>query len=172
MGKDNLVLVHSFPTNSVLLRGLTDYLADFFRVHFIDLPGFTRAVPPLKHVSLDGYCRFVEQRIQELAPDNYIAAGVSFGFMVVNGIRHGERCQGILGIVPYVGRCSLRISTMRRWYYRTLVQTICRFGLWDAVWNSRIMLRYFSRTRKYSQDVLATILDQIDPRTFFQTALL
>ncbi len=37
--KENLVLVNAFLTNSLVLRGLIDYLNNFFRVHFIDLPG-------------------------------------------------------------------------------------------------------------------------------------
>jgi hypothetical protein len=155
-----------------LLRGLTDYLDDFFRVHFINLPGFTKGVSPLKEISLEGYCGFVETRIEELALDDYIAAGVSFGFMVVNGIQHKESCQGILGILPYMGPSSLRQNGLKRRYYRMVVKAVCQFGVWDAMWRSRMVRRYFSRTKEYSPEVLSTILDQIDPRTFFETALL
>lgn len=42
MKKENLVLLHSFPTNSILLSGYIEYLSDYF----IDLPGFTKVVPP------------------------------------------------------------------------------------------------------------------------------
>jgi hypothetical protein len=164
--------VHSFPTNSVLLRGLTEYLDDFFQVHFIDLPGFTKDVSPLKEISLDGYCRFVETQIKELALDNYIAAGVSFGFMVVNGVQHNKSCRGILGIVPYMGPGSLRQNGLKRRYYRTVVKAVCWLGVWDAMWKSRMVRRYLSRTKRYRPEVLATILEQIDSRTFFETALL
>src|SRR5262245_1413182 len=36
MTKEKLILVHSFPTNSILLSGLTDYLSDYLEVYWID----------------------------------------------------------------------------------------------------------------------------------------
>lgn len=44
--RENLVLLHSFPTNSIIFTDLIRYLNNFFVVHFIDLPGFTRSTPP------------------------------------------------------------------------------------------------------------------------------
>src|SRR3989338_8142785 len=48
--KPHLVLVHSFPTNSNILSGLIEFLEQYFTVHFIDLPGFTKQIPPLKKI--------------------------------------------------------------------------------------------------------------------------
>src|SRR5262245_52978902 len=103
MEKENLVLVHSFPTKSILLRGLADYLNDSFETYCIDLPGFTRQVPPLPRISWDAFSRFTESRIRELSLDSYVAAGISFGFRVVNNMAVDEKCRGILGLVPFLG---------------------------------------------------------------------
>lgn len=78
MSKNNLVLVHSFPTNSTLLNGFTEFLEDFFNVYFIDLPGFNIDVSPMKDISFDNYSKFVENKIKQLQLDNYFLGGVSF----------------------------------------------------------------------------------------------
>ena len=65
-GKPHLVLVHSFYANSILLRGLGEFLSDEFHVHFIDLPGFAAHEPPIAEVSLDGFARHVEARVPAL----------------------------------------------------------------------------------------------------------
>jgi len=82
--KENLVLVNAFLTNSLVLRGLIDYLGKYFRVHFIDLPGFIRDIPPLSEISLENYASYVRRRIDELDLDSYLLGGISFGFAVVS----------------------------------------------------------------------------------------
>src|SRR6266496_3587000 len=108
MMKHNLVLVHSFPTNSILLRGLIEYLSDYFNVHFVDLPGFTKGTTPLPHITLSGYSAFLEEKINELGLETYLVAGISFGFAVVNKAKHSNKCLGILAIEPYIGTKSLQ----------------------------------------------------------------
>lgn len=170
MKKKHLVLVHSFPTNSILLGGLVEYLDEYFVTHCIDLPGFTRASPPLPEVTLEGYSRFVEAEIRRLNLDDYVAAGVSFGFAVVNGLPIDERCRGILGIVPFLGSRSLRMDVSRRLFWRTVVKLIRYSGLSNRVWNSFIVRRYFKQLRGYRDEVCSTIVEQMDARTFFETA--
>jgi len=52
---ENLILVNAFYTNSILLKGLIDYLKKYFNVYFIDLPGFAKDAPPLKEISINLY---------------------------------------------------------------------------------------------------------------------
>jgi hypothetical protein len=42
----------------------------------------------------------------------------------------------------------------------------------NRVWNSFIARQYFKRLRGYSKDVCSTIVEQVDARTFFETAAL
>lgn len=172
MKKDNLVLVHSFPTNSILLGGLVDYLNDHFVTHFIDLPGFTRSNPPLKQISIEGFSRFAAEHIGRLQLEDYIVGGISFGFMVVNNLPRDAKCKGILGIVPYLGPSSLHMRPAERWFWRTLVRTISRSGMSNLAWKTFMARQYFARIKGYRPEICATIIDQLDARTFFETAAL
>lgn len=101
------MLVHSFPTNSVLLHGLEEFFADFFTVHFIDLPGFHKNNPKHKgSVTLKKFSNYFDQQIAELDADEYIVGGISFGFLVFN----------FFNLKFYIFALGESIST----YYRSL----------------------------------------------------
>ena len=82
MQKPDLVIIHSFPSNTRLWRGFYELLGDFFTVHPIDLPGFTPEKKPLKTISLRAYATHVEQEIERLQLASYLLAGISFGFSI------------------------------------------------------------------------------------------
>lgn len=168
MSRKHLILVHSFPTNSILLRGLTDFLEDHFTVHFIDLPGFTRQVPPLARISMAGYAAFLEERIRELSLDEYLLGGVSFGFLVATRARLDGRCKAILAMEPFLGPQSLTMGRRQRMVFATVVRTVAALGLSAWVWRSGPFRRRL--LRRGPQDRVATVLREIDPRTFFTTA--
>jgi pimeloyl-ACP methyl ester carboxylesterase len=170
MKKENLVLIHSFPTNSVLLSGLIDYLSDYFNVYFIDLPGFTKAVPPLKRISYEGYYDYVEKKIDEFHLDDYLAGGISFGFAIINHLKHGKKCKGIIAIEPFIGLKSLKFSTSKRILYSFLIQTICTLRLYSLFWGSPLAAKYLPKLRGYPPETMMIMFEQIDGRTFFETA--
>jgi len=171
--KENLVLVHSFPTNSILLAGLVEYLNDFFKVHFIDLPGFKKEIDPLPHISLGNYSRFVEDRIQQFGLSSYVAGGASFGFLVVNNARHNRRtCKGIIGIMPFWGAKSLKMAPAKRVIYTALIEIVCLLRVWKPVWGSRLLREYLPKIRGYPPNTIDVMMDEIDGRTFFETARL
>jgi pimeloyl-ACP methyl ester carboxylesterase len=81
MKKPHLLLVHSFPTNSVLLYGLEEFLADYFTVHFIDLPGFHKDNPPFHDsITIQKFSNYLDKKILELDATEYIVGGVSWFF--------------------------------------------------------------------------------------------
>jgi pimeloyl-ACP methyl ester carboxylesterase len=167
--KYNLILVHSFPTNSILLKGLAEYLGQFFHVYMIDLPGFTRAVPPLSSITIQKYARFVENRVAELGLESYLVGGISFGFMVVNQARYADgRCLGILALEPFIGTDSLRMSAVKKFLYRTLINTVLLLKADKSLWHSPILRQFF--TQRFPEWTVNTVLDQIDSRTYFETA--
>jgi pimeloyl-ACP methyl ester carboxylesterase len=168
--KENLVLVHSFPTNSILLKGLIEYLNDHFNVHFIDLPGFTKQVPALPKISFEGYSRFVESKIEEFDLESYIVGGISFGFLIVNKAQHGQRCKAIIAMEPYIGPGSLRMGLFKKALSRIVIKVVCLFRLWSVVWESNVFRTYWPKLRHYPPGTIDVILDQVDARTFFETA--
>jgi pimeloyl-ACP methyl ester carboxylesterase len=170
MEKENLVLIHSFPTNSILLSGLIEYLNDYFNVYFIDLPGFTKAVPPLPRIDFEGYYNYTENKIREFNLNSYVAGGISFGFWVINHIHHDSRCKGIVAIEPYLGPKSLKMGLLKGALYTLFIKSVCAFNLSSPVWHSQVMKTYLPRIRHYPPGAFDVMLDQIDARTFFETA--
>ena len=172
MPKENLVIVHSFPTNSILLRGLIDYLDDYLEVYFVDLPGFTKAIPAIPEINLDGYAKFVEQKVAEFALDSYWLGGVSFGFFVVNHIRFDPKCRGIIALEPYIGSASLQIGFLKSAFYRLICKSVLALNLASFLWTNRLGQKYIARLGNYPPEAINILFDQIAAKTFFQTASL
>jgi pimeloyl-ACP methyl ester carboxylesterase len=168
--REHLILVHSFPTNSILLRGLTEFLGDIFIVHFIDLPGFTTNVPPLAEVSFENYARFVEQRIEALGLETYLLGGVSFGFLVVNMARVDHRCRAILAMEPFLNVRGLRATSLERFLLRSLTKTVVAVRASDFLWKSLWFRRFLGR--KGPKERMEIVFREVDARTFFETATL
>jgi pimeloyl-ACP methyl ester carboxylesterase len=168
--KENLVLVNAFLTNSLVLRGLIDYLGRFFRVHFIDLPGFIRDVPPLTEVSLESYAEYVRQRLADLDLDSYLLSGISFGFAVISQLPPDERCRGVVAITPFLSSRWLNLGPIKKSTYAFLVRLALVFDLPTKVWNHRFFHRAFHWYSDYPAGRIDTLLHQMEGRTFFETA--
>jgi len=171
-GKENLVLVHSFYANSLVLHGLGEFLADDFNVHFIDLPGFAPHEPPLAEVSLDGFAGHVEARIRRLGLDRFVIGGISFGFSVVSRVRLPPECRGILAIFPFLGARSLAMRRRKKIVYRAVVNAMGASGLGGPLWKSPLLERFAFWWSTYPPARVRLILDHMDGRTFFDTARL
>jgi len=168
----DLVLVHSFYANSILLRGLGEFLSDEFRVHFVDLPGFAAHEPPLAEVSLEGFARHVEGRIRGLGLSDYLIAGVSFGFTVVCRMDLPPGCRAILAVFPFLGARSLALPRRKKWLYQAVVNAAAATRIGGALWNTRLLERFAFWWSSYPGDRVRIILDHMDGRTFFATARL
>lgn len=164
-----LVLVHSFPTNSILLAGLAQFLERYFVVHFVDLPGFVRAVPPLPRPSLAGYARHVEQRIESLGLDRYLLGGISFGYLIVTLMTLDARCRAVLAMEPFLGTRSLYMGPWKRRLFALLTRAIVWLGLSNRLFRSQYWARRMRR-RGAPDSRIETVQREIDPRTFFATA--
>ncbi len=169
-GKENLVLVNAFLTNSLVLKGLTDYLAGFFSVHFIDLPGFIQNVPPLTEVSLENYADHVRNRINDLGLDSFILCGISFGFAVISHLPPDPRCRGVVAITPYLNARWLNLGLVKKSTYALLVRAALALDLSAKVWNHRLFHRVFHWYSDYPAERIDTLLAQMEGRTFFETA--
>jgi len=170
--KENLVLVNAFLTNSVVLRGLIDYLDKYFCVHFVDLPGFVPEIPPLSEVTLENYAAYVRRRIDDLELDSYLLGGISFGFAVISDLDPGERCKGIVAITPFINSRWLNLGLVKKSTYSFLVRLTLALDLPAKIWNHRLFHRVFHWYSEYPTDRIETLLSQMEGRTFFETARL
>ena len=169
--KPHLLLVHSFPTNSVLLHGLEEFLSDFFTVHFIDLPGFHKNIPPFAgEITLQKFSNYLDQKIAELNVEEYIVGGISFGFLVIDNAKLDQRCKAILAMEPYMNTGCLNISFWKRIVYIAIVallKLIHLVRLEKRIWRSNWFSKYLQKKSDYPKERVETIIDHIDPRTFF-----
>lgn len=168
-GKEHLVLVNAFYTNSVILQGLVDFLADSFTVHFIDLPGFAAGAPPLEDISLDGFAGYVRRRIDGLGLDRFILGGISFGFLVANRVPLNGDCLGLMGITPYLDRASLKLRPVKKQAYRLVTGFFAATGLSRRAWRTRALRRFAHAYSRYPAERVDLILDHMDGKTFFET---
>lgn len=73
--KQNLVLIHSFPTNSIILKGLNNFLSNYINVYFIDLPGFNNNYDKKFKISFENYANCVQLEIDKLKLNTYWVGG-------------------------------------------------------------------------------------------------
>ncbi|MEK7604250.1 MAG: hypothetical protein AAB442_00380 [Patescibacteria group bacterium] len=169
--KPHLILVHSFPTNSILLHGLEEFLADFFTVHFIDLPGFHQESPPFKGaITLRKFSQYLDEKITELNLKEYIVGGVSFGFLVINNAKLSTHCKAILAMEPFINTQCLNMTFWEKRRYTflaALMKVIHHLHLEKRVWNSQWFNTYLQEVSGYPRVRVDTIIQHVDPRTFF-----
>jgi len=169
--KPNLILVHSFPTNSILLKGLIEFLDDFFTVHFIDLPGFHKKSPPFKgHITIQRFSDYVDQKIKEWDFDEYIIGGASFGFLVVNNAKLNKKCRAVLAMEPYINIHCIHTSFWKQKQYSAItsfLKLIRTLHLEDKIWRSKMFSDFLQKEADYPKKRIDVIIRHIDPRTFF-----
>jgi len=168
--KHRLVIIHSFPTNSILLKGLYDFLSDFFEVHPIDLPGFRKDIKPLEKITLENYIHYVENEIEKLKLEDYWIGGISFGFTIANLVRNSNRCKGVIAITPYLGSKFLNIPLLIRFVYVALIYLLQILNLFYKVWHSSFVQK--SLLFIYNVEIgkkIKIIFEEVDARTFFET---
>ena len=168
-GRENLVLVNAFYTNSAILQGLIDFLSDTFNVYFIDLPGFAADVPPLEDISVESFAHYVRRRIDGFGLEHFVLGGISFGFLVANRVPVNGECRGIVGIAPYLDRKSLKLRPVKRHSYRLVTGLLSTTRLSRRVWKTRAVRRFAHYYSRYPSSRVDMILDHMDGRTFFET---
>lgn len=168
MTKHNLVIIHSFPTNSLILAGLHDFLSDTFNVYPIDLPGFIYDKEPFSKISFEMYRNYVEQEIDRLRLNSYILSGVSFGFAVANYCRVDDQCKGFLALEPYINKKYLRMDNKAIFFMKGLLSFISKTRAHDRVYNGKLFQRFlYGQTPSKHVDIMKK---NVDGFTFFETA--
>ena len=168
--RENLVLVNAFYTNSILLKGLINYLGRHFNLYFIDLPGFAKHSPPLEEISIPAYSDFVSGKIDAFNLDRYIIAGISFGFLIVNNIYLDGKCKGIVAIFPYIDKNSLKLRMGKKAFYNLMSDFFIRLRLSRSIWKNKMFQSAAYLYSSYPRDRVTVILEHMDGKTFFETA--
>ena len=165
--KPNLVLVHSFPTNSILLSGLIEFLEDYFNIYFIDLPGCISTNPPLKKISLKNFSKYLDKKIEEINLDQYIIGGISFGYWVVSHAKLNNKCRGILAVEPYINSRYVKVPLSYRIKYKILFWLLGFFELYRVLWKADSLMKYYRKIANYPLKRVETIMREFDAKTFY-----
>jgi pimeloyl-ACP methyl ester carboxylesterase len=168
--KENLVLVNAYLTNSLVLKGLIDYLSGYFNVYFVDLPGFIQDVPALTRISIENYADYVQKRLEQLKLKNYLLGGISFGFLVISHLPPDPKCKGFVAIAPFINSRWLKLGFLKTSVYSLLVGLTLTFRLSTKIWENRRFHRAFHWYSDYPADRINNLLSHMDGRTFFETA--
>lgn len=168
--KPNLVIVHSFPTNSILLKGFYDFLSDYFIVYPIDLPGFVKSEKPLEKISIKQYAQFVSDEIKKIGLDEYWVSGISFGFVIVNSLIPDQKRKGKIAIEPYLGAKNLKMPFWKKMVFVLFVQTLWAMNGFYRAWRNHFVQKYlFLGSSARFDERIRIMVEEIDARTFFLT---
>lgn len=172
MTKENLIIIPGFASNSRILKGLAQCLSEYFEVFLIALPGFSKNSPPLNRISLENYADFVESEIKKLSLSRYFLFGVSLGFCLSNLLKLDQKCLGIIGFGPYLGKRSLNQKIIKKTHFlRPLLNLTCLSKTYSFAWKNfyfRRLLYQFCPSDFWYQ----VIREDMDPRTFLETVKL
>jgi hypothetical protein len=58
----------------------------------------------------------------------------------------------------------------RKALYLFLVQFVCSLKLYSLFWGSQLLAKYLPKLRRYPPETMGIMFEQIDGRTFFETA--
>lgn len=168
MKKQLLVLLHSFPTNSIILKGLIEFLSDYFSVFFIDLPGFNNNKINEK-ATFELHVNYVEKEIKKLGVKNYWLGGISFGFLIANKI-NDDNCIGILAMEPFVNNSYLNFSKFKKVTFMVLINFSNFLNNFFSLLNNRI-IEYILIHNWLGKEKTKIILQTMESKTFFETAV-
>ena len=97
--------------------------------------------------------------------------GISFGFLIVNNVKIDKRCKFILAMEPFLGLRSLYMGIVKRTVLRSVAKIFASFGASRTIWHSKHFRARMLR-RGEPEKRVDTLLQEVDPRTYFQTACL
>lgn len=167
MEKENLILVNAYACNSIILKGLIDYLNNFFKVYYIDLPGFTKKERKIKKITINSYTKYLEDKINELNLKHYIIGGISFGFVIASNVNLDKKCKGVFAFEPYTNSKAIIFNKITIKFLITLIDLVSTFQYQNTIWKNKLFWKFFS-TLHYPEKIIPIVREEIDPETFFE----
>lgn len=168
MKKENLILVNAFACNSIILKGLIDYLNNFFKVYYIDLPGFTRKETKIQKITINSYTKYLEEKINELNLKHYIIGGISFGFVIASNANLDKKCKGFFAFEPYTNSKSIILNKITIKFLILLIEAVSTFQAQNTIWRNKLFWKFLSKIHYPPKKAIPIVREEIDPETFFE----
>lgn len=170
MKKQNFILIPSFSTNSVILKGLISRLSDYFKVYPIDYPGYRSNKSTLDSYSIQSITDKLENDIEKLYLNSYIVGGVSMGYLFANHIGNKDKqCKGKVAMFPLVSDKCININPLRRLVFKLGLKIIKQLSIYELIWNSSMFKSKFLN-EMFPKDIYKIIKNDIDHKSFFEMA--
>jgi pimeloyl-ACP methyl ester carboxylesterase len=168
--KPNFVMCLGVGGGKHTLQGLMDYLSEFFNVYTLELPGFGWDEKPFSNISIKSLSANIKRRLEQLNLENYILAGFSLGFRIVNELPLNKKCVGIVAVEPYTSSKCLNLSLIQKKWFFVQMDLVRKLKLDSLIWKSS----YFRNIliRMYRKPVANVILNECDPQTFFKVGMI
>jgi pimeloyl-ACP methyl ester carboxylesterase len=160
----DLIVLPSFPLNKAKLKGFTDFLGDYFTLHVIDYPGFSKQTEPLEKITKENLLYYLKKQIDALNLNSYILCGISMGFYLASHL-NDRKCKGILALEPATGSRLLRANR----FTRSFNSFILSLGGENLAWTHPLFRKSAERSLDCPKGRIDWTLKDIDPRSFFAT---
>jgi len=170
MTLENLIFVNGFAANQFILKNLLILFKEFYNVYLIDLPGFCNN-NKIKQVDLEGITSYVDKEIKKLNIKNYIIMGLSLGHLVISKSDAVKKAKGILAVYPYLNAENLNLSKLQININIAIVKIILKTSAYNVAWNSGFVKKLM-QLNKYNKRIINSIINNSDPKLFFETAYL
>jgi pimeloyl-ACP methyl ester carboxylesterase len=165
--KPKLILIGGFAINESLIKGFVEYLSQFFKIYYIDLPGHWKKAKTIKEVTLTNITKYVDRRIKKLKLKDYILSGISFGFLVASRTEAIKNAKGIAAIEPYIDYKKLRMNEFKAKVAASIINVICNTKNYKIAWDSKF-LKIVLLNAGYKDNIIKLMLEQTDPKSFFE----
>jgi pimeloyl-ACP methyl ester carboxylesterase len=105
-------------------RSLAQFMAQWFRVYFFELPGHGRSTPLRERFSSHQVAHLVEQLVDELGFERFNLLGFSFGgILAMQAFKRLHARIDRLGLIaPCLGHRSLHLSPSRQYWMRHFIR--------------------------------------------------
>jgi esterase/lipase len=165
--KNSFILIPSFSTNSLILKGLISRLSDYFKVYPLDYSGYRSNTPPLNDYSIQNVVEKLEKDIENLNLNSYVIGGVSMGYLFTNKIKANKKCNGIVAMFPLVSDKTINIKPIKKSAFQIGLNVVRLSKIYDLIWRSKHFKKIFIN-KYFPKDISKIMSDEINPRSFFE----
>jgi len=88
----------------------------------------------------------------------------------MNHLEHGQQCKGIIALEPFIGSRSLNYGPIKKSLLSILIRIVCSLKLYSLFWGSPLLAKYLPKLMHYPPETVNVLFEQIDARSFFETA--
>lgn len=169
MDKLNLIIISGFGPDEHVMNPAIDVFREYFNVYYFDLPGFGKD-EAISDYSMENLTTYFQDKINNLDLKQYILGSLSFGFAIINHLKIGKSCKGVLAYEPYINGEFVKLPKIYKkiYLYSLSVITFSRLYCFSKIYKA-IFKKILEK--HYPKEFLEWV-DRLDIVVLLQTAKL